>query len=280
MSCSNIPNKCIIIVGKGALPHIVTQYLESQQSEVKLLLLNGTCAPWLQQRNYTRISITNFIEILNKCLHEGWRYIVLAGGVERPRLDSCTSVPEYNGITLNLETGDDQVLRQIIAIIEKLGFNVIGAHEIVTDLINHSGILTKVKPSEKDISDVNRAKMIVEALGRVDVGQSAIVVQGVCLAVESVTGTDSMIRHAAMHIDRYRTYANGSRGILYKGAKPGQDMRVDLPVIGPDTLKLAAAAGLAGIVIVSGQVMIIDRKKVLQIADSKGMFIWSYPVSN
>ena len=122
-------------------------------------------------------------------------------------------------------------------------------------------------PDETALEDIRRGLEVAEALGRADAGQAVVVQQGIVLAIEAAEGTDRMIARAA------RLRREGPGGVLVKMAKPQQDRRMDLPVIGPDTVEAAAAAGLRGIAVEAGGVLVLDREAAIRSADEKGLFI-------
>lgn len=200
--------------------------------------------------------------------------VVLAGGVERPTFRIPTEKSQAEG-GLDLLGGDDRVLRGIIAAVERMGLRVAGAHEVVPDVLHGPGILTRTDVDEFDRIDAARAAAIVRALGSVDAGQAAVVAGKICLAVETISGTDAMLSHVANMRDQAEKEVTVRCGVLYKSPKVGQDWRVDLPAIGPKTVALAATAGLAGIAIEANGVLVLDRSKTVERADALGLFIWS-----
>lgn len=136
--------------------------------------------------------------------------------------------------------------------------------------------MTRARPGEGDARDAARAARIVAALGAVDVGQAAVVAQGICLGVETIQGTDVLLDFVARTAARHRPDPEGLRGVLFKGPKPIQDRRLDLPAVGPDTVAGAARAGLAGIALAAGGVMLLDRDRTVAEADRAGLFLWGY----
>jgi DUF1009 family protein len=114
---------------------------------------------------------------------------------------------------------------------------------------------------------------VVSALGRFDVGQAAVVVKGHVLAVEAAEGTDAMLARCAELREAGRTGQGGRAGVLVKAPKPGQEERVDLPTIGPETVGKAAAAGLAGIAVAAGQVLMAERAATIAAANQHGLFL-------
>ena len=169
-----------------------------------------------------------------------------------------------------MQAGDDATLRAVIEIFEEWELEVIGAHEIAPDLVPSEGVLCGAV-SEADGADAARGAQIVAALGAADVGQGAVVAGGLCLAVEALPGTDAMLAFAASHTG----LKNGAKGVFYKAPKPAQDLRIDLPAIGIETVKNAAAAGLAGIAWQAGGVMLLDRAAVVAAAQEAGLFLWA-----
>ena len=143
-------------------------------------------------------------------------------------------------------------------------------------LVPGAGVLCG-RPSERDIADAARAAEIVDALGRVDVGQGAVVAQGLCLGVEALAGTDALLDTVAVLPDLLRPDPARGRGVLYKAAKPGQDRRVDLPTLGVDTVRRAAAAGLGGIAWEADAVICLDLTAMCAEAQSAGLFLWARP---
>ena len=119
-----------------------------------------------------------------------------------------------------------------------------------------------------------RAAQIVQGLGALDIGQGAVVAQGLCLAVEALPGTQAMLEFAAAHAG-LKPDPNGPKGLLYKAPKPDQDRRIDLPTIGPDTVRQVAAAGLGGIVWQAGSVILLQREAAIETAKTAGIFLWA-----
>ncbi|MDM7255484.1 MAG: LpxI family protein, partial [Paracoccus sp. (in: a-proteobacteria)] len=117
------------------------------------------------------------------------------------------------------------------------------------------------------------------ATGPLDLGQGAVVAQGLCLAIETLPGTAAMLDFVARHQD-LRPDASGGKGVLYKAPKPDQDRRIDLPALGPDSVSQAAAAGLAGIAWEANGVILLDRPEMERRAAAAGIFLWSRDVEN
>lgn len=212
-------------------------------------------------------------------LHEaGITRICFAGALHRPRLDPALFDPETARIVPRMIAamgqGDDATLREVMLMFEEEGFCIIGAAELAPLLLAPAGCLTG-EMTKRDRQDAERAAMIAEALGRVDVGQGCVVQQGLCLAVETLAGTDAMLASVAALPEGLRPDPARGRGLLYKAPKPGQDLRIDMPAIGMDTLRNAAAAGLGGIVWQADGVLCLDREAMVRQAADSGLFLWA-----
>ncbi|MEM1302138.1 MAG: LpxI family protein, partial [Pseudomonadota bacterium] len=184
-----------------------------------------------------------------------------------------------------------------------------GAAEIAPGLIAPAGCLTTSTPTTTDETDAARGQAIIAAMGSVDVGQACVVANGQALAIEALPGTDWMLRSltvpAPQKVGETGTFVDDllggaadwlsaapapsqvagpqrvrdpdlpTGGILVKGPKPGQNLLVDMPTIGPATVEGAAQAGLRGIAIAAGSVLILDRAAVIQRANDLGLFVWA-----
>ena len=142
------------------------------------------------------------------------------------------------------------------------------------ELLAGEGTLGAKSPSPEDRADIETGFRVVAALGRLDVGQAAVVVKGRVLAVEAAEGTDAMIARCAELRKGASARRRGLAGVLVKAPKPGQEERVDLPTIGPDTVESAARARLAGIAVAAGRVLIADRAATFAAADRHGLFLF------
>lgn len=220
------------------------------------------------------VRIERLIPTLRHLVDSGVTRVVFAGAVSRPRLDPSL----FDAATANLvpalmgafAQGDDATLRFILSLFEDHGMEVVGIETLAPGFLSGPGLLAGSLPGWAE-ADAARAEAIVAALGRVDVGQACVVSGGLCLAVEALPGTDAMLATLP---------AQKGRGLLYKGAKPEQDRRIDLPTIGLATLQGVAAAGLGGVVIEAGSVILLDRAAVLDFAGEKGLFLWARAISS
>ncbi len=197
--------------------------------------------------------------------------ICLAGAVRRPPIDpsaiDAATMPMVPVIQAALGAGDDGALRAVMGLIEQAGFTLRAAHEVAPDLLMEEGIATQVQPGELDKADASRGAEVVAAMSAADIGQSCAIRARQAIAVENIFGTNWMLQSLAARPD-------GQGGVMFKAPKPGQDRRADLPAIGPDTVELVAAAGLSGIVLEAGGVLVLEQEKVIAACDRLGLFLW------
>lgn len=219
--------------------------------------------------------VERLVPFLRHLSDQGVTQVCFAGAVRRPRLDPAMFDPDTAQLVPRLlgamQAGDDATLRAVIALFEEEGFTVIGAADLAPALLPAPGVLAgTLSPNAEP--DAARAAAIVAALGAADVGQGCVVQNGLCLAVEALPGTDHMLSTVAALPPGLRP---GAGGLLYKAAKPHQDRRIDLPAIGPATVRNAAAAGLHGIAFAAGEVLLLTPETTAQAARDAGLFLWS-----
>lgn len=213
--------------------------------------------------------------------------IVMAGTVHRPGLGlvlaAWQAALNRDEIRRIVRGGDDNVLRGVIAFLEHSGFPVVGVRDVAPGLMAAIGLLAGRDPGESAMADIARGVEALRAFGPLDVGQAVVVADGRVLAVEAAEGTDAMLRRVSAlrrHGLLGRLLRHGRPvlaehrgGVMVKAPKPGQDMRADLPVIGPRTVRLAVRAGLAGIAVEAGGVLVVERQQTLAEAEKLGLFI-------
>ena len=228
--------------------------------------------------------------------------ICMAGAVRRPQIDPTqidkATMPLVPRVQAALTQGDDGALRIIIAIIEEFGFAVVAAHRIAPDLLPAPGVRTKIGPTSSHSNDAFSGETCLVQMGKADSGQACVIRADDVILREDAHGTDAMLQKlCASATDDWMSDATadlrkevkkflsetpdgqGGRagGILFKAPKPNQDQRADLPLIGLRTVMMAAKAGLDGIVIEAGGVMVLDLPTVRKVLDAQGMFLWVRP---
>ena len=269
---AEMPRILGIIAGAGPLPAKVAAAARASGRAVFILGLDGFAepallAPWPHEVHRLGAAA----RIIRSLREHGCQDLVMIGPVRRPSLLDLR--PDAEGAKLLARigraafAGDDGLLAAVIRIFTEEGFRVIGAHEILQEAIAPSGVLTQTVPDALAMMDINRGVEVVRLLGAADVGQGCVVQQGLVLAVEAIEGTDAMLQRAGT------LRRDGIGGVLVKLVKPGQDKRADMPTIGPDTIRNAAAAGLRGLAFESKATILADRAGCLATADATGLFL-------
>lgn len=262
-------SRLALIAGAGGLPAALVAALPERPL---ICALEGFAPAGLAPDQTFRIErLALFLGWLED---QGVTEVCFAGAVQRPRLDpslfdpaTATLVPR---LVAALGQGDDATLREVLAIFDEAGFAVKGVTDIALHLVPGVG-LHAGSISAQDERDAIRAAAILAALGAVDVGQGCVVAGGLCLAVETLPGTDAMLAFVAQIPASLRP----APGLFYKAPKPAQDRRIDLPALGVQTVRNAAAAGLGGIVWAAGGVICLDLPAMQAEAQAKGLFLWA-----
>lgn len=261
-----------IIAGQGRLPAA----LALAMAEPPLVAALDGFAPEGITVDLT-FRVERLVPFLRALERDGIGQVIFAGAVTRPRLDPALLDEATAGMLPRLmqamAAGDDATLRVVIELFEEFGFQVVGVEEVAPALLPGAGVLAG-EVSARDVADALRAEKIVAALGAVDVGQGAVVAQGLCLGVEALPGTDALLAQVA-EIGSLRPDPARGRGLFYKAAKPGQDRRIDLPTIGPETVRAVAAAGLGGLAFQAGSVICLDLHQMKTRANELGLFLWA-----
>jgi DUF1009 family protein len=271
-------NKLGLIAGGGALPVSVAARCEAEGRPVFVVRLAGFADVHLARYPGLEAGMAEFGRILSALKKAGCTAVCFAGTVSRP--DFRTLKPDLKGAALMpgiiaaATRGDDALLRKILSVFEGEGYAIEGADDILGGETLPPGALGAVRPTEEQLSDLRKALHVAEKSGELDVGQGAVVCDGLVLAVEAQEGTDAMLARVAGLPADLRGSARERKGALAKAPKPIQDMRVDMPVIGARTVEMAAAAGLAGVGGVAGRLILIDRAGLIEAADRLGLFVW------
>ncbi|MEQ9038663.1 MAG: UDP-2,3-diacylglucosamine diphosphatase LpxI [Silicimonas sp.] len=255
-----------LVAGKGRLPGILVEALSERPHVASL---EGADPDGLVPDQRFRIEqLGTFLESLTA---RGVTEVCFAGAISRPALDpskvDAATMPLVPRMMAALHAGDDGALRAVIAIFEEGGFRIAAADDLLPSLLPKPGFASARRAQENHVADAERAAAVIAGLGSLDIGQSCAVKAGQVLAVEGIFGTDWML-------ESLKNRPDGAGGVFFKARKPDQDRRIDLPTIGVGTVTGVAKAGLEGIVVEAGGVMVLDQDAVERAADEAGIFLW------
>lgn len=265
-----------IIAGNGLLPLEIARALREAGAEPLVVMVEGEADPALAGYDHLSTTLGGLGAHISKLKARGVTRAVLAGGITtRPRLRELKMdryfIAGLPKVAAALRRGDNALLSTIVTLAESNGIRVAGAHEIVPGLLARQGPLGRRKPRKSDWDDMRRAWRAARMIGELDIGQGAVSVGGRVIALEGAEGTDAMLARVAQLKKDRRIPAKG--GVLVKCAKPGQELRADLPSIGPQTVAGAAAAALCGIAVERGRALVLDMARTAAEADKAGIFV-------
>jgi DUF1009 family protein len=267
-----------ILAGAGQLPIQLVSHLERMGQEVRVLAFRGFAEAALQRRAHATVDLLDLKTIMSTL--EGWQpqAVSLVGAVRRPGFSALLSayslLRNMHEVKEVITRGDDQVLRGAVRLLEERGHRVVGAHELAPNLVAARTLVGARQPEADDQEAIAVGLDLLASLSSFDIGQGAVVARRHVLAIEGPEGTDRMIRRVrGLRQSWFGLRRREEGGVLIKAAKRGQDLRVDMPTIGPRTVTEAAGAGLSGIAIGAGSTFVLEQEDTLRTADRLGLFL-------
>jgi UDP-2,3-diacylglucosamine hydrolase len=270
------PRRVGILAGGGGLPLEIAHCVHARGQPVHIVALDGEADRSFAPFEVTTVKWGQVGAILSAFKQAGSQDLVIVGKVKRPdplqvRPDAGFFLAIAQILKILSSGGDDGVLRAVLRFFENKGLRVIGAGTAAPELVIRAGPLGTTAPDAKAQDLIALGFDTVREMGPHDVGQAVVITNGRIEALEAAEGTDAMLDRVAA---RRRELGTMRGGVLVKRPKPGQELRIDMPVIGPETVRRAAAAGLSGIAVLEGKVMAADRKQTLALSDELGVFVY------
>src|ERR1700712_1930815 len=271
-----------LIAAGGVMPFAVADSLAARGIHPVLFALKGACDPVAVARfRHHWISVGQFGRATKLFRAENCRDLVFIGTLVRPALAELRldwgPLRVIRRLLTAFRGGDDHLLSGIGRILEQDGFRMVGIKDVAPDLLMPEGCLTRAAPDPNAAADIAKGRDVLGALSPFDIGQAAVVIDSHVVAVEDIEGTDGLLARVARLRDEGRIRAKPGRGVLVKAPKSGQDLRFDLPTIGPRTIEGTANAGLAGIAIIAGHTIAAESQAMIEMADKRGIFIQGLP---
>ena len=271
-----------VIAGGGVMPFAVADSLSKRGIAPVLFALRGACDPaGLARFRHHWISVGELGRATKLFRSEGCRDLVFIGTLARPaisdiRLDWGT-LRVLPHVWASFRGGDDHLLSSIGRIFEREGFRMVGIRDIAPDLLTPEGCFTRAVPDADASADIVLAREVLTVLSPFDIGQAVVVIDRHVVGVEDIEGTDGLLARIAGLRRQGRIRARESRGVLVKAPKRSQDLRFDLPTIGPRTVEGAANAKLAGIAVVAGSTLVAEPQAMIEQADARDLFVTGVP---
>lgn len=269
-----------IIAGKGDLPKLIIEKCQSQNIPFHLILIKNHANPKdYKSLKYDILEYTQIGQVLDILKNNKVAEIVFVGGVKRPSFSEIKTDKKgavlLSKIVAGKIFGDDNILTIITKFFAKEGFKVVGAHEIISDLVVQKGNLTKFKPNKLDLENIKIGVNALKTMADLDIGQALAVQQKQIIGVEAVEGTDELIKRCAKI-----AFTKGDKPILVKIKKQNQNKKVDLPTIGVKTISNLAKSGFKGIAFEAGSTLILEREKLVELADKLEIFVIATDIPN
>lgn len=264
------------------MPFAVADSLIARGVNPVLFALKGACDPVAVQRfRHHWISLGQLGRAVRLFRAENCRDLVFIGTLVRPALSEIRldwgTLRVIGRLWAAFRGGDDHLLSGIGRILEQDGFRMVGLKDVAPDLLMPRGCLTLKAPDENAAADIARGRDVLRALSPFDIGQAAVVIDSHVVGVEDIEGTDGLLARVARLRKEGRIRAKRGRGVLVKAPKSGQDLRFDLPTIGPRTIEGADAAGLGGIAVIAGETTVVEAQIMIEAADAAGLFVIGVP---
>ncbi len=273
-------DRVAVAAGSGRLPVELAEALDASGHRPYVVIIEGeadAAEPAFVKHEHWVMPLERIGELAARFRRAGVTHLVMAGGIGRrprisrvrPGLGILHMLPK---VAASLARGDDNLLRAIVGYYESTGVTVIGAHQILPNLLAAPGYLTRRSPSAEDRANLKAAAVAARAIGALDIGQAAVAIGGRVIALEGVEGTDGLLERT-IDLRKNGRLAGSTGGALVKCSKPQQELRADLPTIGVGTVERAHAAGLAGIGVEADRSIVLDQGAVIARADELGLFV-------
>jgi hypothetical protein len=259
-----------LIAGSGRLPFEIAEGARQSGLRLAILALEGETDLAIEALadRFTRIAVGELETLLGFFKQAGASEVILAGGVGKPELlrDPARLRPDARALALLArlrDRGDDALLRAVARELESEGLPVVESTKYLGRRLTHPGPIAGPEPTAEQTADLRLGLRVAYGLGLHDVGQTVVVKRGTVLAVEAIEGTDAALRRGAE--------LGGPGVVVVKAAKPHQDLRFDVPVIGPDTLELGREYGIGAVGLEAGRTLMLERARCIALAEKSGI---------
>lgn len=264
-----------MIAGNGDFPFLVLEGARSRGIEMAVIAIREEASPNLERRakrlHWVSLGeLSRAIELLHS---EGVKRAVMAGQVKHNKIFSSIR-PDWRlaKLLFSLHSKNtDALIGAVARVLEDEGIELVDSTEFLGPLLPKTGVLTKRAPDDNERADVDYGRDIAQQIAGLDLGQTVVISDRACVAIEAMEGTDETIERAAR-------IARGQRLVVVKVSKPKQDMRFDVPVVGRRTIDVMKQANATALAIDAGRTLLFDRDDLIGAADQAGISIQAFPV--
>ena len=264
------PDRYAIIAGNGRFPFLVLDAAREQGLEPLVVAIKEEAAPELAEkaREIRWLSLGEVARGLDLLAEEKVSKVVLAGQVKHAQLFSAI---RPDGVMSRMLQGlsrknTDMLIGAVVRKIESRGIKVVDSTLFLKPLLPEAGPLTARAPDEDEAADIAYGRGIAKKIAGLDLGQTIVVADRACVAVEAMEGTDPTIRRAA-------SLSNGRRLVVVKVSKPRQDMRFDVPVVGRKTIQVMRESNATVLAVDAGKTLLFDRQNLIEEANAAGIAV-------
>jgi DUF1009 family protein len=271
-----------LIAGNGRFPFLVLDAAKAQGEEVVVAAIKEETSPDIEQRGAAAVhwlSLGELSKLIETFKREGVTRAIMAGQVKHKQIFSSIR-PDWRlaKVLLSLGTRNtDSLIGAVAKVLENEGITLMNSTSLLEPLLAKAGVLTRRAPSDRERDDVQYGRTVARHLAQYDIGQTVVVAERACVAVEAMEGTDAAIARAGeimRHRDLGESASTLSRSLtVVKVAKPNQDMRFDVPVVGVATIRAMQEAGATCLAIDAGKCLLIDGDAVTTAANDANIVI-------
>src|SRR6266403_423830 len=265
-----------LTAGNGRFPFLVLEGARSQGIEMAVIALKEEAAPELERsaKRLHWVSLGELSKAIDLMHQEGVTQAVMAGQVKHNKIFSSIR-PDWKLAKLLFSLprkNTDALIGAVARVLEDEGIRLVDSTLFLKPLVPDPGVLTRRAPNEHEAEDIAYGLGVARHIAGMDIGQTVVIADRACVAVEAMEGTDETIERAAR-------IAGGKPLVVVKVSKPKQDMRFDVPVVGLPTIQQMRACGATALAVDAGRILFFDREKLIELANQAGIAIQAFPVA-
>jgi DUF1009 family protein len=263
-----------LIAGNGRFPFLVLEGARSQGIDMAVIALKEEASPELEKltKRLHWVSLGELSKAIELMQREGVHRAVMAGQVKHNKIFSAIR-PDWKLAKLLFSLprkNTDSLIGAVAKVLEEEGIRLVDSTTFLKPLVPDAGVLTCRAPSAEEAASMEYGLQVARQIAGMDIGQTVVIADRACVAVEAMEGTDETIARAAR-------FAEGKKLVVVKASKPHQDMRFDVPVVGLPTVETMKHAGATALAIDATRTLLFDREKLLEFADGAGIAIQAFP---